>query len=297
MTDISNGFAAHLAGEVTTLCQCWRLTRADGKVMGFTDHDRVIVCDATRFEPSTGFSASEAKSTFGLSVDTVDVEGALSAADIREEDIGSGLYDAARIETFLVNWNDPAQFSCLRVAVIGKVTRRDGSFVAELESLTQALDQPNGKTVRRHCDAELGDSRCGMVLEGAAYVGMGTLTGQDEGDLVSVEGLGDFADGWFANGLLTWSSGDASGRSERVTGHLAQSGGTARLSLWREGTLPVRVGDTFRIVAGCDKSFSSCREKFSNGVNFRGFPHLPGDDAAYGYVNEGGHFDGGVLVP
>lgn len=297
MTETSDAFAAHLAGEVTTLCQCWRLTRADGAVMGFTDHDRAIVCDATPFEPRTGFSASEARSTLGLSVDTVDVEGALSAADIREEDIASGLYDGARIETFLVNWSNPAQFTCLRVAVIGKVTRRDGSFVAELESLTQSLDQPNGKTVRRHCDAELGDSRCGVLLEGASYVGTGTLTGQDEGDLVSVEGLGDFADGWFANGLLTWSSGKARGRSERVMGHFAQGNGKARLSLWREGAMPVRAGDTFRIVAGCDKSFSNCREKFSNGLNFRGFPHLPGDDAAYGYVNEGGNFDGGALVP
>lgn len=50
------------------------------------------------------------------------------------------------------------------------------------------------------------------------------------------------------------------------------------------------------MVVGCDKRFETCKAKFSNTVNFRGFPHLPGNDAAYGYVNEGGNFDGGPIV-
>jgi hypothetical protein len=32
-------------------------------------------------------------------------------------------------------------------------------------------------------------------------------------------------------------------------------------------------------------------------ADFRGFPHLPGNDRAYGYVSEGGEFDGRALVP
>ena len=37
-------------------------------------------------------------------------------------------------------------------------------------------------------------------------------------------------------------------------------------------------GDSFRIVAGCNKQFSTCRAKFANTPNFRGFPHVPGND-------------------
>lgn len=48
---------------------------------------------------------------------------------------------------------------------------------------------------------------------------------------------------------------------------------------------------------GCDKSFATCKAKFANGVNFRGFPHLLGNDAAYAYVNSTNDYDGGVLVP
>jgi uncharacterized phage protein (TIGR02218 family) len=57
------------------------------------------------------------------------------------------------------------------------------------------------------------------------------------------------------------------------------------------------VGDIFSVEAGCDKTFATCKAKFSNALNFRGFPHLPGNDVAYSYVVDGGNFDGGPVVP
>jgi uncharacterized phage protein (TIGR02218 family) len=53
----------------------------------------------------------------------------------------------------------------------------------------------------------------------------------------------------------------------------------------------------FSVLAGCDKAFSTCKKKFDNALNFRGFPHLPGNDVAYSYVVEGSDFDGGPVVP
>src|SRR5262245_53434640 len=152
MSTYPAALAAHLAGNLTTLCYCWRLTRIDGVVTGFTDHDRGLVVNGVSFEPESGFSASEARDRLGLATDTVDVEGALSSVTIREEDIAAGLYDGAKVETFLVNWREPAQFAPLRTATIGKITRSDQRFAAELESLAHALDQPQGRYVRRTCD-------------------------------------------------------------------------------------------------------------------------------------------------
>lgn len=296
MTEIDAALAEHLAGEATSLCHCWRLTRADGAALGFTDHDRPLACDGIQFQPETGLTASEARSSLGLAVDTMDVEGALSSARISEDDITAGLYDGAEIATYVVNWREPEQFLKLSVAVIGKITRRDGAFIAELESRAVKLDQPNGRTVRRDCDAELGDERCGFVPIGPQYIATGTLVAALAGDVLIVDGLGDFASGWFANGLLTWTTGALAGRKERVVGHTAADG-QASLSLWREATLAVAPGAAFDIVAGCDKRFSTCQAKFANSANFRGFPHLPGNDAGYGYVTQDGVFDGGPLVP
>ena len=144
MSTYPEALAAHLAGSVTTVCHCWRLTRRDGVVTGFTDHDRALVVDGTTFEPESGFSASEARDRSAWRTDTVDIEGALSSLHISEEDIAAGRYDGATVETLLVNWREPSQFALLRTATIGKITQSDQRFVAELESLTQALDQPAG---------------------------------------------------------------------------------------------------------------------------------------------------------
>jgi uncharacterized phage protein (TIGR02218 family) len=120
--------AEHFARDVTTVCHCWRMTCRDGTVTGFTDHDRRLVIEGVVFEPETGFTASEARDTLGLAIDTVDVEGALSSDRIREQDIAAGLYDGARIETLLVNWRDPTNFAVVRTATIGRITRSDDRF-------------------------------------------------------------------------------------------------------------------------------------------------------------------------
>jgi len=50
------------------------------------------------------------------------------------------------------------------------------------------------------------------------------------------------------------------------------------------------------VTAGCDKRFDTCRNRFNNAVNFRGFPHIPGNDFVIRYAVEGepGN-DGGSL--
>lgn len=290
------GLADHLGRPVTSVCHCWRLTRADGLVFGFTDHDLPLTFEGTTFEPESGLSASEARSSLGLAVDTVDVEGALSSDRIRNEDISAGLYDNARVETFLVNWAAKEHFALLRTATIGKITRSDQRFIAELESAGHALDAPRGRYVTRSCDAELGDPRCGVDINQPRYSGAGTVLATEAPDLIYVSGLEAFDPGWFAGGMLTWTSGARMGRSERIVD--SRRNGAAVALLRGSGVAPaVATGDAFEISAGCDKAFSTCKAKFTNARNFRGFPHLPGNDAGYSYVTEGMAFDGRSLVP
>jgi uncharacterized phage protein (TIGR02218 family) len=288
--------SAHLSREVTTVCHCWRLTRRDGHVAGYTDHDRPLTVAAARYAPRTGLSASEVRDTLGLAVDTVDVEGALSSDDITEEDFAAGLYDGATVETFLVNWRQPDDFVLLRKATIGKITRTDGRFVAELESLVHALDRPNGRYVSRSCDAELGDARCRFDLDNPDFTGTGSVVAYEAPSTPVVTGLDSFQAGWFTHGVLTWTAGASAGRSERVEEHRRDPAGTV-LVLRPGSGIVAAAGDTFRVVAGCDKKFATCKAKFANALNFRGFPHLPGNDTAYSYVVDGGRFDGGPVVP
>lgn len=288
--------SAHLGREVTTVCHCWRLTRKDGWTAGYTDHDRPLIVDGDAFAPQTGLSASEARDTLGLAVDTVDVEGALSSDDISDEDISAGLYDGATVETFLVNWRRPEDFVRLRKATVGRITRSDGRFVAELESLANALERPSGRYVSRSCDADLGDARCGVLLAHQDFSGVGTVEAVEAPTGLRVMGLDGFAPGWFTHGLLTWTTGTKAGRMERVEEHRRDASGTVLVLRPGHGSVAAG-GEVFSVVAGCDKKFATCKAKFANALNFRGFPHLPGNDAAYGYVADGGVFDGGPVVP
>ena len=50
---------------------------------------------------------------------------------------------------------------------------------------------------------------------------------------------------------------------------------------------PVAAGDSFTVTAGCDKQFQTCHDRFNNVVNFRGFPHIPGNDFVISYPVQG----------
>jgi uncharacterized phage protein (TIGR02218 family) len=295
MTGFSEDFLAHLAGEATTVCHCWRLTRRDGTILGFTDHDRPLAFDGQTFEPEAGFTASEARERLGVASEASEIEGALSSERIAEADVAAGRYDGARVETLLVNWRDPTMHALLRSATIGRIVRRDGAFTAELESLAGALDRTSGRYFRKSCDAELGDARCGVDTMHAAYRATGAVVAAQGHDHVEVSGLAGFAAGWFDQGRLTWTSGAMSGLTAIVTRHRDEAGATV-LSL-RGQAAGGAAGDGFVVVAGCDKRFATCKAKFANALNFRGFPHLPGNDSAYSYVTPDGAFDGGPLVP
>ncbi|MBO6719157.1 MAG: DUF2163 domain-containing protein [Rhizobiaceae bacterium] len=289
-------FQDHLQGTVTTLCYCWRLTRRDGTVLGFTDHDRPLTVDGTLFEPETGFTASEARAALGLGIDTVEMDGALSSDRVNEADIVDGLYDGATVQTLIVNWNATGEFAVLQQATVAKLTRIDSRFVAELEGPGRALDFVRGRTIERHCSAELGDARCSVNLATGEFSGSGEVVSSSSFDTVVVAGLDAFEQGWFANGVLTWTSGVRTGQTERVIDFRREAQG-AVIVMWPAVSATPQAGDEFLIVAGCDKSFATCKAKFANAINFRGFPHLPGNDSAYAYVTADGEFDGGPLVP
>lgn len=293
---VDNPFAAELGRNVTTLCHCWQVRRVDGLVAGFTDHDRVLVFDGVEHEPEAGFTASEAVSRLGLAGADSEIDGALRSARISDQDIDRGLYDGAVVSTHLVDWRDPTKRKLLRNARIARIARREGGFTAELETGLRSLERVTGRVIRRTCDAALGDARCGVDLETPDFSASFSVTAVDAAGSVTVSGLDGAPERWFEAGTVTWATGARSGRTDRIDRHATEAG-LVRLVLSTTDVEDVQPGDTGTARAGCDKRFRTCREKFANSSNFRGFPHLPGNDAAYAYVTEGGRFDGGPIVP
>lgn len=277
MKSLSPAFQAHLDSGATTLCWCWRVTRRTGEKLGFTDHDRDLVFDGTTFEAATGFTASDIRSSIGLSVDDLEVESALISSRLSEAALSAGDFDAATVENFRVNWNDPAQRVLMRQGALGEVRRTGTAFRAEVRGLAHQLQQPKGRLFQYACDAELGDTRCGVNANTAANRGTGTISSTTGDRSFAVSGLAAFAAGWFTRGLLTMTSGANVGRASEVKRH-SVSKNIVRIELWQSlGATPV-AGGSFIITAGCDKQLATCRDKFGNTTNYRGFPHMPGND-------------------
>ncbi|MGI2035319.1 DUF2163 domain-containing protein [Rhizobium panacihumi] len=291
MRSIPGGLAAHLKGDVTTLCHCWRVLRRDGVVLGFTDHDGDLVMDGTKFLASSGFSASEEEAEAGLSASAGMVAGGFASDVIAEADLAAGCYDGARVELFVVNWRAPDQFMRLSVREIGEVSRAGEQFTAELRSLAHRLDQPQGRVYGRRCDADLGDGRCRVNL--AAYRATGTVVSVRDRSRLVVAGLQAFASGFFGQGVLRLEAG---GELE-VDGHVLNADGTADVTLWLPSEREIVGGEVFSVTAGCDKAFATCRQKFGNQLNFRGFPHVPGSDFAYSFADGERLHDGSPVFP
>jgi len=285
---------AHLEEGTTTLAWCWRITRADGVTFGFTDHDLSLSFDGTEFEPESGLTASEVRSGSDLSVDAQDAQGVLSSDRITETDILDGRWDAAVVEVWRVNWSAPSQRVLLRRGAIGQIRRGQLAFVAEVRSLAHVLGQTVGRTFQASCDAALGDARCGVNLDASAYKGSGTIIDPLRDRAFTASALGGFAAGWFSFGTLDWTSGANTGRRVEVLSHDLVDG-VAILTLLEAPVRPITATDAFVVRAGCDKRIATCGTKFANVANFRGFPHISGQDAVLRYATKDGGHEGAVL--
>jgi uncharacterized phage protein (TIGR02218 family) len=179
----------------------------------------------------------------------------------------------------------------IRKGSLGQVKRGKLSFEAEIRGLAQRLNQPMGRAFGYSCDADLGDTRCTVDLSDAAFHGSGAVTAASDARRFTASGLGAFASGWFSGGKLTWTSGANMGRAMEVKRH-AVSALSVSVQLWQAMSETVIAGDGFTITAGCDKQFTTCKTKFANQVNFRGFPYMPGNDAVLSYPSRGDALDG-----
>jgi uncharacterized phage protein (TIGR02218 family) len=288
MRDMSEDFAARLAADGTSLCTCWRFTRHDGAVLGATDHDNPIAFDGVTYEPVNGLRGATFDSSAGFAPGRAAADGAFSVEFITEDDLGAGMWDGARVDVWRVDWQAPEHRMRVWSGRLSEVTRQGAAFAAELVSLKADLERPIGRVFARACDADVGDARCGVGLDDPAFHEEGFVSEVLGPKRFRTSGLGSFDDGWFAGGVMTWTSGMNAGASARVVRHAGEE-----IELAAAARFVIVASNAFTITAGCDKSFATCGAKFANRDNFRGFPHMPGPDAvlagpASDRVNDGG---------
>jgi uncharacterized phage protein (TIGR02218 family) len=283
MKRISRGFFNGLKQVSTRLCKCWRIETEDGLILGFTEHDQKIVISEfiggetveITYEPTNAFSSTAFAQSSDLSVDNISVVALLSDA-IKEHDLHAGKFDNADVKIFYVQWDNLAKGTmALLGARFGEITFMDGKFETELRSRGQALQQNIGEVYGLECNALFGDERC--TVDAEAYTFEGTVSAPYE-----LVGFFDMTgrnepDDYFQYGTVKFTSGQNEGLEIEVRGYKQSS---HIVHLLEPMPYPIETGDTYQITAGCDKVCDTCRLKFDNLVNFRGFPHMPTEQEA-----------------
>jgi uncharacterized phage protein (TIGR02218 family) len=280
-----------LSGGAMTLARCWRLSRKDGVILGFTDHDRDLTFDGVTYAAGTGLEAADMQAELGFAITGGEASGALSSPGITETDIANGRYDGASVDLYLVDWTNLDSRLLMESGAIGEIRRMGKAFAAEIRSLAYQLDEERGRLFRLGCSADLGDAKCGIPLDSTAWRYDGLVVATDGKLSVAISQI--FERDFFTGGSLLFTSGANSGTRIEIQAQ-AETATNTVLTLWQATALPINIGDGVSLRAGCDKSFATCRDRFQNSVNFRGFPHMPGNDFVILSVSDGAPgMDGG----
>lgn len=299
MKIISSQLNAHLSQATTTIATLWKVKRADGVILGFTDHDHDVLYDAgdgdgpVNYVAAHGFTPTAQETGSDLGVDNLEVTAFIDVSAITDTDLRAGLYDFCTIEIRLVNYTDLTQGDLkLRTGTIGNVKVQNGVGNFEVRGLMYRCGLAIGKLYGPTCRAELGDSECTVNL--TAYEQNGSVNSvTDHRTFVPNAGLLMIGSttpttpappGWFSQGLLTWLTGANAGFSMEI----ATWDGTS-IELFENMQNVIAPSDTFTLSPGCNLTIgpNGCG-RFNNIVNFRGEPFIPGPDQLMIYPNSDG---------
>ena len=280
MKECSAALQTHLALDTTTKALCWRITRADGTVHRYTDHDEPIGMSVAPFAnelflPVNSFLGSAINSTRDGTVSDMDVLLAFSDDAITETDVLSGALSGCEIDVFVVNWADTTQGYVLlaRKWTAGQFTIVDGTAKAEIRSKLARFQQDIIECYSKTCRARLGDARCKLSLASYSHnnVPVTTVDANYPRQRFFAPALYD-PDDRYRYGFVHWLTGANAGKYMEVMGwHNV----LRRVLLFQPMGADIVPGDTFYIAWGCDGKITTCREVFNNTSNFRGEPLIP----------------------
>jgi len=269
--------ALTVAGAVRWV-KCWKWTRTDGEVLRFCDGNREITLSGDVYSPVGGFSASAEESTDGVRAGNRDLKGVLRDERITFADLDAGKYRGCRIEEFIVDLMYPWKGNLRRNSYHIINTSFNGeTYEVDLDGPLTKLGITRGYTHQRSCSVEnFGDARCGFDLE-AVRVSASVTVVDSRKQLQTTIPTGE-GEEFYDEGQITWGVGSANEGLKSDVKAYSEANGVIVLQV--ETPYDIEVGDDFTIVPGCNREFSTC-QRFQNEANFRGFPHIPGNDDTF----------------
>jgi len=279
MLPLTNAQKAIISGDVLTIATLWEIHRNDGVVLLFTDHDESLVFAGRKYSPIGSFNASALQKPGGLKERNRELVGTLTSDAISHEDLLAGLYRDAAVKETLIDWTDvtgPLLYT--NVFWITETSFSGQDWNAVVMGITGWLTKEVGSLYSRKCKYRyLGQGGCG-VDPSATEIDI-TVSSVETDNLEFT--TADLSSGnYFTGGQVVWESGANEGIVSVVKTHLVD-----QIYLWLQTPFPIAPGDQATIRPACDGHAQTCLSKFSNFVNFGGYPHIPGSDRYYLYPN------------
>jgi uncharacterized phage protein (TIGR02218 family) len=255
-------------GPLTSLAFCWTIERGDGAGLALTSGDRQFSGGGITYHPEPGITPTAITRSLGLQPHSAEVSGALNARALTDSDLLLGRWDAARISMKAVDWIVPDEQPVqLFGGELGEVSLSGESFTAELNGAAAKLSAPVCPATSAECRAEFGDKKCRVDLAGRMV--RARVSSAEDNVIVTDQLL----DERYLFGRLRYLSGANCGLQTVI---LAVNG--TQLTIRDRARAAIEVNAIIEIREGCDKLFATCVSRFANAANFRGEPHVPGND-------------------
>lgn len=272
---------SHYQGGSTRLAYGLKVTRPDGAVFGFTSADVAASIGGVDYDPFPGLTISNIVTTAGLGVDNLELSTIDDGTVFTRADILSKRWNNSDFTIIRYRWDSPASGSePILAGTLGEVKLQRGALRVELRGLQQYLQQPVGEVSSKTCRNRVGvndgiTTFCNVDLSDFTYGGSVSSAPSSQffvsADFLNTDSDGIVADGFFDDGLLTWTTGLNAGDTVKVKTH-ASGGFTLALPMFQG----ITVGDEFVVSAGCLKRLEEdCRDKFDSVLDFNGEPHRP----------------------
>ena len=267
MKNINTKLQQHLSSEILTIAHCLQIILQNKKIIGLTNFDQNLHIDNITYEATSELIIDTLKYNFNYGNSTK-IETTINNNIIKEEEIISGLYDSAIVKIFLVNYTDLTQGSViLFYGNIDEITLINDKLIAELSGLYNILSRNIGDFFSSSCRAQFCDNKCKLNKEEFTNIySITRVISDQEFECINLINI----DNYYTYGFITFIGGENNNSTVEVKSH-------NQTYIKFYNTLPkkISVHDTFSIVAGCDKSFTTCSNRFNNSKNFRGEPHIP----------------------
>lgn len=278
MRIINGTLQTRLNSGTTSLCHLTQITRKDGVIKRFTDHNTDVVFGGNTYTATDSVLISAITTATNNGMQSTNCDVIFSSAGIADIDVVRGVYDNATVKFSIVDYTNTALGEIILMtgilSVFDVTDKGRGSF--EIRGLLTRGDSRVGEYYSAECRADLGDTRCKIDLATVQTTGVVHLV--ERPTSLQVDFVGNPGDGYYSFGVLTFTSGNNNGVSLEVMSQAAIDATYDRLVLPLAFPYTPQVGDTFTLTAGCDHRKDTCKNKFNNLVNFRGEPFVPGQD-------------------